>query len=269
MLPRGMFTPFVEVSVQARSRHFVLAVALAHSLLFAACSAEQEAAPAAQPSAQEASAAAASPSTSAADTKTLAAATIDFADGNCSAVRRKLEYCPACETDAQKPNRDLLLAYCAERENPAAARALYDALITAHPNTEAAVLAVMRVRQIDAAELPPLSEYGGPKPTPLDRPQPAYPSLAAQAGVEGKVRLRFDVREDGGISNARVVEATPPLLFDSVALYAVTSWKYEPGRAAESQQITLRFELPDEEIAAARQAAGAPPLPPAAGEVAR
>jgi protein TonB len=106
------------------------------------------------------------------------------------------------------------------------------------------------VRQIDAAVLPPLSDYAGPRPTPLERPGPAYPTLAESAGIEGKVRVRFDVREDGGVTNVRVIESTPPLLFDSVALYAVSSWAYEPGRAAESQQITLRFDLPDEEVAA-------------------
>ena len=92
--------------------------------------------------------------------------------------------------------------------------------------------------------------------------------LRAGHAASGKPAVLVANRQGTG-ADPRVVEATPPLLFDSVALYAVTSWKYEPGRAAESQQITLRFELPDEEIAAARQAAGAPPLPPAAGEVAR
>jgi TonB family protein len=192
----------------------------------------------------------------ASETKTLLSAARAFAEGNCSVVRRKLEGCAACESPAQKPQRDLLLAYCQERVAPAEARALYEALATAYPDTEASHLAIMRVRQIDAAELPPLSDYAGPKPTPIQRYQPAYPTLAAQAGIEGRVRLRFDVQADGSVANVRVVESTPPLLFDSVALYAVSGWQYEQGQPAESQQVVLRFDLPDEDVAAARVAAG-------------
>jgi len=198
----------------------------------------------------------ATPSGDPSDGSGLVAAARAYAEDSCATARRRLEYCVACETAEQKPLRDLLLAYCREREAPAEARILYEAIITSYPNTEAAVTAIMRVRQIDAAVLPPLIDYVGPKPTPVQRPGPAYPTLAESAGIEGKVRLRFDVREDGGVTNVRVIESTPPLLFDSVALYAVSSWEYEPGQAAESQQITLRFDLPDEDVAAGKRAAG-------------
>jgi TonB family protein len=186
----------------------------------------------------------------------LIAATREYASNGCAAARRRLELCAACDSAEQKPMRDLLLAYCREREAPSEARALYEGIITDHPDTEASVTAIMRVRQLDAAELPRLSEYAGPKPTPIDRPQPAYPTLAENAGLEGKARVRFDVRADGSVGNVRVVESTPPLLFDAVALYSVSSWKFEPGQAAESQQITLRFDLGDEQVAEAQAAAG-------------
>jgi TonB family protein len=276
MLPRGMLSPsHAEAAVLARSHRLLIAgLALALALAacaFAACSQdEQKAAPGSEASgaasAPEAANAPSAGSANAFDTTSLLAATRAFAEGGCATVRRKLEYCAACETPQQKPQRDLLLAYCAERESPSAARALYEALITNHPDTEASAMAIMRVRQIDAAELAPLSDYAGPKPAPIQRHQPAYPSLAQQAGIEGKVRVRFDVRGDGGVANVRVVESTPPLLFDSVALYAVTSWEFEKGRAAESQQITLRFDLTDEDVAAGKQAAGEAAAP---GETAR
>lgn len=252
----------------ARSNQ-LLSASLALALGLAACGKEEQPAQGAQaasPEAGTAAAASAAAAPGASDDTSLLAATRAFAEGNCVAVRRKLEYCAGCETPEQKSQRDLLLAYCREREAPAEARALYEALITNHPDTEAAAMAIMRVRQIDAAELPPLGDYAGPKPTPLQRHQPAYPSLAQQAGIEGKVRVRFDVRDDGGVSNVRVVDSTPPLLFDSVALYAVTGWEYEKGHAAESQQITLRFELSDQEVAAGRRAAGEAAAP---GEAAR
>ena len=236
--------------------HRLARATLLLTLALVACGQDEEKLPAASAEATPASAPATALAADASETKTLLSAARTFAEGNCSVVRRKLEGCTACESPEQKPQRDLLLAYCQERVAPAEARALYEALVTAYPDTEASNLAIMRVRQIDAAELPPLSDYAGPKPTPIQRYQPAYPTLAAQAGIEGKVRLRFDVQADGSVANVRVVESTPPLLFDSVALYAVSGWQYEQGQPAESQQVVLRFDLPDEDVAAARVAAG-------------
>jgi protein TonB len=222
----------------------VRSAGFAIALLLAACSegeAKSESAGASAAGAVAAPAAAGTP----ADASTLIAAARDYAGSGCSAARRRLETCAACEAPEQKPLRDLLLAYCAERDSPADARALYEAIITSYPNTEASVTAIMRVRQIDAAELPPPGEASAAKPKAIERPGPAYPTLAEAAGIEGKVRLRFDVRGDGGVANARVLESTPPLIFDAVALYAVSEWKYEPGAPAEAQQVVLRFDLPD------------------------
>jgi TonB family protein len=270
MLPLGMLrSARWEALVLARShRLLVTGIALTLSFGLGACSADKEKPAAAQEEAAHGASSSAPPAPRGDpnDTRDLLAAARSYAENGCATARRELEYCAACETAEQKPLRDLLLAYCREREAPSGARALYEAIITDYPNTEAAVTAIMRVRQIDAAELPPLGDYAGPKPTPLERPEPAYPTLAQSAGIEGRVRLRFDVRDDGGVTNVRVIESVPPLLFDAVALYAVSSWEYEPGRAAESQQITLRFDLSDEEVAAGKRAAGEPAAP---GEAAK
>lgn len=227
---------------------------LAAGLAFAACGKDDEtpalAAGAEAAGADAAAAASASASArsraDASDTSQLIAATREYAASGCSAARRRLERCTACDAPEQKPQRDLLLAYCAEREAPASARELYEAIISNYPSSEASATAIMRVRQIDAAELPALGDYAGPKPAATDRPQPAYPTLAESAGIEGKVRLRFDVRADGSTGNVRVVESSPPLIFDAVALYAVSSWQYVAKTPAESQQVVLRFDLPDE-----------------------
>jgi TonB family protein len=230
------------------------------SFAFAACSKEDEkpaaaAAPAAE-APEAAPAAAAAQTADSGDMGDIAAATREYAASGCAAARRRLDFCDSCDGAEQKPLRDLLLAHCTERESKEKARELYEAIITNHPNTFASVAAIMHVRQIDAAELPAASDYAGPKPTPVSRPQPAYPPHAEAANVDGRVKLRFDVREDGTVGNARVLESSPPLLFDAVALYAVTSWSYEPGQAAENQQISLRFDL-DGDSAGAEPASGA------------
>jgi protein TonB len=54
------------------------------------------------------------------------------------------------------------------------------------------------------------------------------------ADVAGKgsgfVVVRFDIGDNGRVSNVTVVESTPPGIFDDAALSAVRKWVYEPRR---------------------------------------
>ncbi|MCB0412523.1 MAG: energy transducer TonB [Bdellovibrionales bacterium] len=64
--------------------------------------------------------------------------------------------------------------------------------------------------------------------TPLVRVQPQMPRKAAMEGIEGWVRLRFDVTEDGSVDNVSVVNSKPPRVFDSSARQALLKWRYKP-----------------------------------------
>ena len=63
----------------------------------------------------------------------------------------------------------------------------------------------------------------------------AYPEAARSQGVEGVVRVRYDVDVTGTVVNARVVAAEPPGTFEQAALEFVLSWRFRPveesGRA--------------------------------------
>jgi TonB family protein len=220
--------------------------------VLAGCSRDDEAHSEAPKPAADASGPAPAASADAKDTRELLAAVQDYASSGCEAAKRRLDACKPCETSEQRPLRDLLYAYCAERETPNVARNLYEAIVLAYPGTETSATAMMRLRQLErraeAAEAAPPAS--GAKPTPRERGNPAYPRLAAAAGVEGHVRLRFEVDAQGHTANVRVVESEPPLLFDAAALYAVESWRYEPG-AAGAQDVRLRFDLEEEPAALA------------------
>jgi protein TonB len=63
---------------------------------------------------------------------------------------------------------------------------------------------------------------------PLSRQPPEYPYKAARRGIEGWVRVAFDVTETGTVENAEVIESDPPGVFDIAATRAVSRWRFKP-----------------------------------------
>jgi protein TonB len=79
-------------------------------------------------------------------------------------------------------------------------------------------------------------------PTPITRESPAYPFAALSRGVEGSVLLEYTVDARGRVVAPRVLEATPPGVFDRAALHALSRWRYHPhSGAAKPMKIRLTF----------------------------
>ena len=64
--------------------------------------------------------------------------------------------------------------------------------------------------------------------TRVSNPAPEYPRRAIRLGVEGSVRLEFDVDTDGSVLDPYVVESSPAGVFDRAAIKAVRKFLYEP-----------------------------------------
>lgn len=88
----------------------------------------------------------------------------------------------------------------------------------------------------------PVSPAPGPAPgpaapafdaaaVPVYRVPPVYPTRAQRAGIEGQVVVELTIGPDGAVTEARVVEASPPQVFDEAALKAARKWRFEPKRA--------------------------------------
>jgi len=92
-----------------------------------------------------------------------------------------------------------------------------------------------------SAPRPPTSaEFQSPKP--LKRRNPDYPHAAFRMGIEGSVLLEFSVDADGRVVAPRVVDATPPGVFEGAALGAVSTWSYESlGVETKSMRVRLTF----------------------------
>jgi len=82
----------------------------------------------------------------------------------------------------------------------------------------------------------------------LVRIPPIYPISAKRRGIEGWVRIRFIVNEDGSVSNLVVAESKPLKLFDDAVIRSVSGWRFKAGTVGgvpvkTQAETVVRFEL--------------------------
>jgi periplasmic protein TonB len=93
-----------------------------------------------------------------------------------------------------------------------------------------------------AVSVPALAESA--KPEVVQRSMPVYPRGALARGIEGWVLVGFTVDPNGKVTSPKVVEATPPGVFDAAALAAVTKWQYKAtGADNPDMQVKIDFKL--------------------------
>ena len=82
----------------------------------------------------------------------------------------------------------------------------------------------------------------------LKHTEPAYPASARRRNVEGWVRVRFVVNEQGRPEQIRILAADPPEVFNSSVQRAVSGWRFRPGTVQGRTvrvlvEQTIRFSL--------------------------
>jgi protein TonB len=108
-------------------------------------------------------------------------------------------------------------------------------------------------------DLPPLDHMPGMQETfglgdldgpliPLGRISPVYPMTAKRRGIEGWVKVRFVVNEQGAVETITIVNAKPPGLFDQNVRSCISKWRFKPGTVEGLPvkawvETTIRFEL--------------------------
>ncbi|HQW09361.1 MAG TPA: energy transducer TonB [Steroidobacteraceae bacterium] len=123
----------------------------------------------------------------------------------------------------------------AARDNAAAREQQRAAAASQHAQQEAA--------QVAAAPPPKM-------PKARKRTAPKYPAAAERAGIEGSVTVEFGLTPEGHTRDIRVVQSTPPEIFDEAASDAVRAWRFEAVSAEDAARlprssVRLSFRLGD------------------------
>ncbi len=108
----------------------------------------------------------------------------------------------------------------------------------------------MEMVSIGAPELKPtyeMNEIDNPL-TPLAKAPPIYPLRARRRSIEGWVKVRFLVTEEGGVDKIEILESKPKKIFDSSVVRCVSTWRFSPGKVEGTPvktwaRTTVRFEL--------------------------
>jgi len=85
--------------------------------------------------------------------------------------------------------------------------------------------------------------------TRLNKLDVQYPARALQTSVEGWVEIAYTVTPDGSVTNVKVVNATPPKVFEASATRAVSRLRYQPvvqgGKAIPvGTQVRIVYRAP-------------------------
>ena len=68
------------------------------------------------------------------------------------------------------------------------------------------------------------------KPRVLSRSPMQYPASAMKKRIKGYVVVNLLIDTDGSIEAAKVLQSSPPGVFDAAALSGIRSWRFAPGK---------------------------------------
>nr|WP_228729530.1 TonB family protein [Pectobacterium atrosepticum] len=70
-----------------------------------------------------------------------------------------------------------------------------------------------------------------------------YPSRAKALGVEGNVRVKFDITGSGTVTNVQILSETPDGVFGDDVMKDMARWRYRTEAPVENQVVSIVFKL--------------------------
>jgi periplasmic protein TonB len=87
--------------------------------------------------------------------------------------------------------------------------------------------------------------------TPLVRVPPIYPMRARRMGIEGFVKVKMLVTQEGNVERTEILDSQPRGVFEKSVLQCTASWRFSPGTLDGTPvktfvTTTIRFSLENE-----------------------
>ncbi|SQH78165.1 protein of unknown function, might be Protein TonB [Shewanella benthica] len=101
-----------------------------------------------------------------------------------------------------------------------------------------------RCTRVDESQFEHHTHNHHPARTKIVR-EPKYPVNAKELGIEGYVKLEFDLSTEGKPINIHVLESAPAGIFDQAGIEALSTWLYQ-GEMLPCHAVQLNFNLPPE-----------------------
>lgn len=70
-----------------------------------------------------------------------------------------------------------------------------------------------------------------------------YPQRAKAMGVEGRVRVKFNITASGTITDVRILSETPTGVFSAAITKDMSRWRYQTQMEVNDQTVTIVFKL--------------------------
>ena len=75
---------------------------------------------------------------------------------------------------------------------------------------------------------------------PVKKVKPVYPREAEEQHIQGSVKVRLSVDLEGNVTDAQILSADPPDVFDESVLTAVRQYKFKKdGTAYQADQMVV------------------------------
>lgn len=70
-----------------------------------------------------------------------------------------------------------------------------------------------------------------------------YPTRARSMGIEGRVRVQFDISSSGTLFNIRILSENPTGVFTDAVIKDMARWRYQTTREVKNQVVNIVFKL--------------------------
>lgn len=85
------------------------------------------------------------------------------------------------------------------------------------------------------------------EPVSFKKVKPVYPARALALGIEGKVKVQYDIDDQGRVKNIRLLESDPPHIFERSVKTAMKKWKFQ-AYPFKNRVTVIIFKLDNNQI---------------------